>query len=54
MPKAERSVVADADADTVRQPIRDFNGPSSWVPGRPAARPLRRVIVYGYSPPPWG
>ena len=35
MPKVERSVVVDTDADTVWQLIRDFNGLSSWIPGGP-------------------
>lgn len=35
MPKVVRSVVVDADADTVWQLVRDFNGLSSWTGNLP-------------------
>lgn len=37
MPKVVRSVVVDADADTVWRLVRDFNGLPSWSPGLPAS-----------------
>lgn len=37
MPKIVRSVVVDADADTVWRLVRDFNGLPSWSPGLPAS-----------------
>lgn len=37
MPKVSRSVIVDADADTVWRLIRDFNGLSTWFPAVPAS-----------------
>lgn len=37
MPKNVRSVVVDADPDTVWALVRDFNGLSTWFPALPAS-----------------
>jgi len=37
MPKNVRSVVVDADADTVWHLIRDFNGLNTWFPALPGS-----------------